>query len=61
MLVVERRGGNVGRTAWFSGRFVVPMAVTMSMFAQDRGPLDPLQPCIYRNPKQDKQKGYKSI
>lgn len=33
------------------------MAVTMSMFAQDRGPLDPLQPCITRNPKQDKQKG----
>lgn len=35
---------NVGRTAWFSWRFVVPTAVTMSMFAQDRGPLDPLQP-----------------
>lgn len=31
-------GENVGRRGWFSGRFVVPGAVTMSVFAQDRRP-----------------------
>lgn len=39
-------GETLGRTAWFSWRFVVPAAVTMSVFAQDRGALNPLQPRI---------------
>lgn len=45
VLVVERQR-KVAGLAWFSGWFVVPVAVTRSMFALDRGPLDLCQHCV---------------
>lgn len=55
MLVVERRG-ECWQDSLVLVEVFVPTAVTMSVFAQDRGPLDPIQPCIPRNPKQAKQR-----
>ncbi|KAI4805226.1 hypothetical protein KUCAC02_009852 [Chaenocephalus aceratus] len=45
VLVVERRG-ECWQDSLVLVEVVVPMAVAMSMFAQDRGPLDPFNPVL---------------
>lgn len=54
-------GENVGRIAWFSGRFVVPGAVTMSMFAQDRGPFKPFNPGFLQSRKTKRHDSLKRV